>query len=160
MGEPHCHRLHITDAQLLGKFFERNNRQDVVEHFHPFELSRSKAVQLASNPGEDRYYIGKILHEVFGFGMLRGWNEGYTVPSFGILIGEGYQGQGLGRLLTTSILDDCALCATSVRLTVSKSNHRATKLYQSLGFRVESELVASSGEKQYLMTKLFGTENG
>jgi ribosomal protein S18 acetylase RimI-like enzyme len=36
---------------------------------------------------------------IVGYGMLRGWDEGYSVPSLGILVRAEACGQGIGKLL-------------------------------------------------------------
>ena len=70
--------------------------------------------------------------------MLRGWDEGYAIPSLGIYVAPALRGTGAARLLM-QYLHLCAKLsgATQIRLKVYRGNISATKLYQSLGYVFE-----------------------
>lgn len=78
--------------------------------------------------------------EVLGYGLLRGWDQGYDVPSLGIAIRPDRRGQGLGILLM-HFLHAAARQrgALRVRLRVHPGNARARDLYEKLGYRFEGE---------------------
>ena len=40
-----------------------------------------------------------------GFSMLRGWEEGYSIPSFGMFIDKAQQGLGYGKQLLDLTID-------------------------------------------------------
>jgi ribosomal protein S18 acetylase RimI-like enzyme len=70
--------------------------------------------------------------------MLRGWDEGFSIPSLGIAIDPSARGLHLGRafmhfLHFVAKRRGCSL----VRLTVSQTNHSAIKLYEGLGYKLE-----------------------
>jgi ribosomal protein S18 acetylase RimI-like enzyme len=130
-------RLTSSDALALGGLFARNNIGDVTLHFHPFPLSEASARQLAreADSSPDLYGVAWLDDAIVGFYMLRGWSQGFAVPSFGVLVDRTCQGRGLGRRLTAQALDDArARGAERVRLTVNASNTKALELYRSLGF--------------------------
>ena len=74
--------------------------------------------------------------QVLSYGMLRGWDEGYEIPSLGILVRADVRGAGLGDL-TMRLLHLAARRrgARRIRLTVYERNHRAISLYVSLGYK-------------------------
>jgi len=142
------------DAGKLAEFFERNDVEDVTRNFHPFRLDNESATRIAEYQGRDKYYIAIIDDSLAGFAMLRGWDEGYTVPSFGLLVDLEYQGRGIGRELSVMVLNHAATLSDSVRLSVNASNVAALQLYRSLGFRVIQRKKAAPGVV-FIMKKEF-----
>ena len=53
---------------------------------------------------------------------------------------EAWRNQGIGRSLICQVLDQARELGKPVRLRVLRVNNRARKLYESLGFRVVSEM--------------------
>src|SRR5829696_4566103 len=84
-------------AAPLGAFFAdlRASGDDAL--FHPHALSDDHARVIAQHAGEDLYYVATEGDAVLGYGMLRGWDEGYAVPSLGIALGSTARGTGLAR---------------------------------------------------------------
>jgi len=89
-----------------------------------------------------------VRGKLVGISMLRGWNEGFDVPSFGVVVDSEWQGQGIGSLLTDFTLDRAPwLGSVRVRLSVYASNERAHRMYLSRGFdEVEREPVSRNGD--------------
>jgi ribosomal protein S18 acetylase RimI-like enzyme len=124
------------DQAALETFFVENNRPEITETFHPFPLDAANAERIAVALRRDRYFAAFIEDTIVGLGMLRGWDEGFEVPSFGVVVDYRAQGQGHGRALTAHALRLAReLGSERVRLTVHPSNARAVALYESLGFR-------------------------
>jgi len=133
-------RVRSEDAGRLARFFETLEARGVGRLFHPHPLSAESARQLAAYAGKDLYFILLETDDVLGYGMLRGWDEGYDIPSLGMAIHPDAQGQGLGRLLM-SFLHVAALRrgASTVRLRVAPINTAAARLYRSLGYELTPE---------------------
>lgn len=126
-------------ADALRTLFERNATTSVPATFDPFPLDAERARQIALEPGKDLYFAAVAGEELVGFSMLRGFEEGYAVPSFGIFVDEAHHGHGLGRRLTEWTVDRAReRGCPAVRLSVYASNPAAHALYESLGF-VERE---------------------
>ena len=146
-----------TDYEGLARFFEENNTAEVTRQFHPFPLSRETARQIACTNHLDRYYVAMMKREVVGLCMLRGWDEGFDIPSFGILLDYRYHGLGLGRQMTEfAIAQAKRLGCGRVRLTVYASNVRSVRLYLSLGFKEiyrEPVIVAGEADTKLIMMK-------
>lgn len=119
-------------AELLLRL--KANGDEAV--FHPYPLSADAARDLVRHEGRDLYYVVVDHGRVLGCGMLRGWDEGYDVPSLGIAIDPEARGHGLGLALM-HFLHFVARQRGSrvVRLTVAAANRRAIALYERLGYR-------------------------
>jgi len=123
----------------LAELFERNCRPEVTSSFDPFPLTAREARRVALESHNDGYYVASRNGSLVGFSMLRGFDEGYEIPSFGIFVDHAAHGQGVGRALTEWTIEAARQggCA-SVRLSVYATNAVALDLYASLGF-VEQE---------------------
>ena len=85
-------------------------------------------------------------NKIIGYGLLRGWDEGYDIPSLGIMIDSSYRGKGLSYQMM-EYLHKAAKekNASQIRLTVYKQNNKAISLYKKLGYtfseKNEEELI-------------------
>lgn len=76
--------------------------------------------------------------QVVGYGMLRGWVEGFTVPSLGIAVHPDHRGRGVARRLMAHLHRVASTRgAATVRLKVYRHNAAAVRLYESLGYDLE-----------------------
>jgi ribosomal protein S18 acetylase RimI-like enzyme len=123
------------DLDLLNRFFRENDAEAILRHFHPFPLTLETAVNIACAEHKDHYYGMFLADRMIGLSMLRGWEEGYAVPSFGILIDRQFHGMGIGRKMTEFTIGEARkLGCKRMRLSVYASNEAALRLYRSLGF--------------------------
>lgn len=136
------------DFLPLSRFLEHNNSASVSRNFNPFPLTLETAAEISQKPHQDKYYVAFSAEEIIGLAMLRGWDEGFEVPSFGILVGKEYHHQGIGKKLTCFVLDEARnMGCKKIRLSVFASNSNAFHLYKSLGFiEVSREVVIVNGE--------------
>ena len=126
-------------VQPLGDFFESLAARDGA-FFHPHPLTRESAHQLCEYQGRDLYFVAVCDSRVLGYGLLRGWDEGYAVPSLGIALSPDARGTGLARAFMLFLHAAARLRgASQIRLTVFRSNVRAVALYRSLGYRFETK---------------------
>jgi ribosomal protein S18 acetylase RimI-like enzyme len=81
------------------------------------------------------YFAAVLDGHLAGYGMLRGWDEGYAIPSFGVAVGIRFRGTGIGRgLLRYAISRARRRGAASMILKVHPENANAKHLYESEGF--------------------------
>jgi len=119
----------------LAQFFGELVRADDERWFHPHPLTRAYAQELGAYAGRDLYVLMVDERQVLGYGMLRGWDEGFEVPSLGIAISPAHTGRGLGRRMMEFLHEAAAKRgAKKIRLTVDESNLAAIRLYTSLGY--------------------------
>ena len=134
----------------LGRFFARVANDPRSSHFHPHPFSDLEAERICNYVGNDKYVGLRCDGDFFGYGMLRGWDEGFTVPSLGIYIAPELRGTGAARLLMQYLHLIARLSgATHVRLKVYRENATAYRLYESLGY-----LFTDSDESTQLVGKL------
>lgn len=81
------------------------------------------------------YFLQTVECDIRGYGMLRGWDEGYTIPSLGIIIHPDHRRKGLGEELMVFLHQQASLKgAKQVRLTVYAENAEAVDLYRRMGY--------------------------
>lgn len=126
----------------VAEFFARLERDQEAKDFHPHPFTPDEAVRLCAYEGTD-YYCVMIsgVGDIVAYGMLRGWDAGYTVPSLGIAVCSSYRGFGFGRKMMNHLHQVAASKgANRIRLRVYPKNTRAIHLYQSMGYQFLQEL--------------------
>lgn len=139
-----------TDFLPLANFFKSNNIDEVIKNFNPFPLNAKTACEITLKKRKDRFYVSYLENKIIGLVMLRGWEAGYEIPSFGILIDHKYHHQGIGKQLTNYALEEAKkIGCRKVRLSVFAENSVALYLYESLRFKeIGRELVTINGEQK------------
>jgi ribosomal protein S18 acetylase RimI-like enzyme len=131
-------RISKHDARALGNFFAvLSSDAETIQFFHPHAFTREYASQLCAKVDSirDRYYVASYEGRIIAYMMLRGWDEGFTVPSFGVCNHPDLRDVGLGQaLLAHAVEESRAAGAPQLRLTVFKNNHRAVHVYRKFGF--------------------------
>ncbi len=111
----------------------KNNGDDLF--FHPHPLTHEEAKKKAEYLGNDLYFVMKYRGDVVGYGMLRGWDEGYPLPSLGIAVHPSARNQGFARQFIQFLHQQAReRGASKVRLTVDQSNEKAIRLYKKEGY--------------------------
>lgn len=128
-----------SDYPMLSLFLQENDVPAVIRTFNPFPMSDETARKIALQPRRDHYYGAYQGERLVGLSMLRGWDEGYLVPSFGIMVDYRLHGLGIGGKLLDYTLEQARLLGSArIRLTVFASNRTAVLLYTSRGFVEDS----------------------
>lgn len=144
-------------AQALAELFEGNRVPAVSDSFDPFPLTVDEARRIALEPRMDAYFVAKTDAGLIAMSMLRGFDEGFKVPSFGIFVDHRHHRHGVGRRLTAWTVGEARRrgCA-AIRLSVYASNEAGVHLYRSLGFEErERETVArATGEDEKIVMTL------
>lgn len=125
----------IKDNTIFINDFFNRNRQSYV-FFHPHDFSYKGLQNEISLHTKDYYvFIVDNIFEIIGYGMLRGWSEGYEIPSLGILIDINHRGKGFSTLLMNHLHKIAKeRNASKIRLTVYKENKNAISLYKKMGY--------------------------
>ncbi len=142
-------RISVSDGPALGDFFVTLATDgDTIDFFHPHPFTREYADELCSRSAtrKDCYYVACFRGIIVAYMMLRGWDEGYSVPSFGVCNLPALRDVGLGQVLLSHAVAECrAVDAKQLRLTVFKNNERAVHVYRKFGFvfkdKNENELI-------------------
>lgn len=131
-------QLEARDASALSRFFAAigsDEQTTAVFHPHPFDEPTARRICLRQGIVSDVYFAAIDGGEVVGYGMLRGWDEGYEVPSFGVCVRADQRGAGLGRMLLDYAIQTArSKGAASMMLKVYEGNAPARALYERAGF--------------------------
>ena len=131
--------LNAAHYKLLSRFFKEINTPDYIKDFSPHPFTTEHAEHICNYNGTDLYYAVLLEKErIVGYGMLRGWDEGYDVPSLGICILREHQSSSLGELLML-FLEVAARKrgCERIMLKVKSDNSTAISLYKKFGYIFE-----------------------
>jgi ribosomal protein S18 acetylase RimI-like enzyme len=133
--------LHRGLQDALTRLFVELGDSGAAAHFHPHPFSPEEAEVRCRYAGPDCYLAAVAGGEVLGYGMLRGWEAGFEVPSLGIALARRAEGLGIGRAMMEALHDEARRRgAARVRLRVHPDNARALRLYRRLGYEFAAEL--------------------
>jgi len=113
-------------------------REDVeyTKYFRPFPFDSLEIRKRIVTARNDRYwgiFCGKNLT---GFFMLRGMDDGYEIPSYGVYISQEWSGKGLSKLSLLFSMSWCKLNGfNTLMLKVHPMNTVAKKIYENFGFK-------------------------
>lgn len=129
-------------SPALTVFFEHLAADPASARFHPHPFTPQEAAKRCEYEGRDIYCVLLKDGAVAAYGMLRGWDEGYAIPSLGIAVDRTYRGCGFGELMM-HYLHAAARDrgAEKILLKVHPDNTRAAALYRKLGYQFQSEMV-------------------
>jgi ribosomal protein S18 acetylase RimI-like enzyme len=125
-------RVTPDDVDALGELLENIDGT----YFQPHPMTREEAARIGALRGRDIFLIGRVGDRGVAYGMLRGWDEGYTVASLGIGIRRDSEHRGYARAMMTALHEIARQSgANRIRLRVHPNNTRAASLYQLYGYR-------------------------
>lgn len=127
-------RMRAADAGALSAMLIRQP-SEATRFFSPFPPNEASVRAVLDSAVHDRYWGVFIAEELVGVLMLRGWDEGYAIPAYGVLISVEHTGIGLGALTLSWCIAWCRLNhVPTLMLKVHKDNARARGLYERRGF--------------------------
>ena len=125
----------------LVEFFAHLRATGEDSRFHPHPFTAEAARDRCRYTGEDVYCAALAGGRVLGYGMLRGWDQGFAVPSLGIAVHADVRRIGLGRAMMLYLHAEARRRgAPAIRLKVYPANAAALQLYRSLGYQFQSTL--------------------
>lgn len=128
-------QLRPEHAPALADFFAGLVAAGDDRFFHPHPFTDEEAQLIAAYPGRDLYCAALAGARVMAYGLLRGWDQGYTVPSLGIAVRPDARGSGLARAFMLYLHAAARQRgAPRIRLKVYPTNVAARRLYESLGY--------------------------
>ena len=135
-----CVLLRPGREHALAQFFADLEAAGDDAFFHPHAGDVATLRAIAEQPGKDLYVVFVEGDDVRAYGLLRGWNEGYEVPSLGIAVHPTFRATGLGRLVM-EYLEAMARHrgAPAIRLRVHRDNTRAIAMYERRGYAMQDD---------------------
>lgn len=111
----------------------RSNGDDGL--FYPHALSDEVARHLCQHTGLDQYYVATAEGIIVGYGMLRGWDAGYSLPSIGVAVHPNRRLQGVAESLMRGLIRQARnRGAPHLRLTVADDRVRFIRFLKRYGF--------------------------
>lgn len=89
--------LEVLDAPELSTLL-RSQSLTYLRFFNPFNFKEENIARLLAEREKDVWVGFNWQGRLIGFFMLRGWDEGYGVPTYGVLIDEKFRGYGFASL--------------------------------------------------------------
>ena len=77
-------RLGPRHTEAVRDLFSRIAADGTSRQFHPHPLTCEYAERICHYDGGDLYFGLRVYWRFLAYGMLRGWDEGFAVPSLGI----------------------------------------------------------------------------
>jgi ribosomal protein S18 acetylase RimI-like enzyme len=123
----------ISDIRDFLIFIDSN--LDDTKYFHPHKFDYDTVKFILENKKEDIYLLFYESNGIIGYGILRGWDEGYKIPSLGILIDKSVRGCGYSRRILDTLHEIAKRkFSESIRLTVKTDNNVAINFYEKNGY--------------------------
>lgn len=127
-------KLKISDLTELIDLWNKDP-QDYNSYFIPFVMKSDDLKSMLEKIEKDLFINVMVNKKIAGFFMLRGFDQGYEVPSYGVWISSEYANKGLAKLTLQYSLSICRLTGVnSIMLKVHPENKVALKMYKSFGF--------------------------
>jgi len=127
--------LSSADAPALAALLQTQSPA-YLAGFHPFAFDENEIRCRLEAIRRDVWWGIETGGRLAGLVMLRGFDEGYERPAFGIFVGEEFSGRGLARQALRHCLAWCRGRGISrVMLKVEPTNLRAKNLYLDEGFK-------------------------
>jgi RimJ/RimL family protein N-acetyltransferase len=121
-------------ARLAGLLAAQ--RTQYMAHFAPFAFDAQTIARTIASAKRDQYWALSVDGKLAGFCMLRGLDQGFERPAFGVFVAERYSGRGLaGRALEHCLQWCMQQNIAEVMLKVAEDNAAAKTVYERAGFR-------------------------
>jgi GNAT superfamily N-acetyltransferase len=139
----------------------RTSSPEYVRFFRPFAFENAAINKLLAAARKDCWFAMEVVDDNAtttraGFYTLRGLDEGFADPMYGIFIAQEFSGRGLARLSFAHAESMCRLNGWSnLLLKVDPANTRAFALYTATGFRF---LRMDSATGNQVLIKPIGSE--
>ncbi len=125
--------LEKADAAILSEFM-RSQSPEYLRFFYAFGTEESAIAGILSAAEQD-VYSGVFWHgKLVGVFFLRGWDAGYEMPSFGVMIDEDYRGRAFLNLTVDAAKLICRLSGINRYMVKIHPDNTALKNVQRMGF--------------------------
>jgi RimJ/RimL family protein N-acetyltransferase len=131
--------LQATDGAALSTML-LSNSPAYQAYFIPFSFEEAAITAMLTRAVKDRYWGMWVGSDLAAFFMLRGFDEGYAMPSYGVAVAEPHSGKGLLKLSLQFALTWCKVNGVArMMLKVHPDNIIARRIYERFGFQYDGE---------------------
>lgn len=124
--------LEPKDAELIVDFMQARPPEH-IRYFYAFGADKSAIAEILSASESDVYSGIFWQDELIGIFMLRGWDAGYEIPSYGVLINENHRGKSLFELTIDAAKLICKLSGAKQLMVKMHSDRISPKGAKRLG---------------------------
>lgn len=118
-----------------------------AEWFRPHPFTAAYLESLCAERVADLHYVLLFDDTALAYGLLRGWDEGFDVPSLGIAVHPEHRGTGLGAVMMHFLHGAARLRGSPrIRLRVNRYNEVAASLYRGMGYRFDNPTHDADGD--------------
>lgn len=139
--------LRVEDAAAVSAML-RAQPPEYARFFYAFDFDEAAIACVLAACVRDVYSGMFWQGRLVGVFMLRGWDQGYEVPSFGVLIDERQRGGAFMRLALDAAKLICRLCGTSRLMAKIHPDNVSPRGARRLGF-VQTGVEAETGNVIY-----------
>ena len=126
--------------RALADFFDILKSTGDDKYFHPHPFTIEEATRRCNYSGNDLYYICTEGKTILAYAMIRGWDEGYAIPSLGLAIHPAARSIGLGKAFIHFLhVMAYRRGARRIRIKVYPDNRPAIELYKKIGYKFEEQ---------------------
>ena len=127
-------KLNIENAKELTDLLQGSD-DEYTKYFIPFKYDLQTISSILSTAIKDQFYGIYFDHKLIGFYMLRGFDAGYEIPSYGVWISKDYSSKGISKFTLQHAISVCKLNnLKKLMLKVHPDNLTAKKIYEDFGF--------------------------
>ena len=127
-------RINTNHAKELSDLLLKSSKE-YSRHFIPFEFELESVSTEIGKANKDMFYGIYVEKKLIGFYMLRGWDAGFEVPSYGVWIAEDFSSKGISKLTLNHAISICRInLIKRLMLKVHPDNLVAKKIYENFGF--------------------------
>lgn len=141
--------LCIEDAGIVSAMLMAQP-PEYARFFYAFDFSEEPIADLLAKRKKDVYSGMFWGGELAGIFMLRGWDAGYDVPSFGVLVAEKYRGAAFMRISLDVAKLICRLAGARRLMATIHPDNVSPRGATRLGF-VQTGVRADTGNIVYHM---------
>ncbi len=106
------------------------------KYFVPFNFNFESIKNILGNIEKDIFWGLFLDNKIVGFYMLRGFDQGFEIPSYGVWISKNFSGKGLSKLTLQHAITFCKINnINEIMLKVHPKNIAAKNLYENFGFK-------------------------
>lgn len=142
-------QLETADAAVIADFMKSQPPQ-YIKFFYAFGADEPEIAEMLSAAELDAFYGVFWQDNLAGIFMLRGWDAGYEIPSFGVLIDDKFRGGAFMRLTLDTAKLICRLAGKKVLMAKIHPDNISPKGAVRLGFK-QIEVEESTGNVIYQM---------
>ncbi|MCZ7610331.1 MAG: GNAT family N-acetyltransferase [Ignavibacterium sp.] len=133
-SEVEIRKINIAQSKELSDLLLQSDRE-YSKYFIPFEFDIESVSKVMGKAVKDMFYGIYVNSILVGFYMLRGWDAGYDIPSYGVWISENFSSKGLSKLTLHHAISICKINKVKkLMLKVHPDNITAKRIYEDFGF--------------------------